>query len=247
MAIDFAQARRSFEANALEVERLLTFDRLIVEVAVDALRQIEEALEQRHLHSVLPVVRNRASILSNVAQSESLRPQYAAMFNQCVVLLVSYFGAAVHTLFRQGVVAALMVDADVPAATEELKVSWRSVAKTEGDREAIFADLLIAQHDISFQDMQSIRRAFEQNLEIQVERSADTNDIIVGQAIHPSLWLLVLVGLGDRRRRHFVKMGQRVVAVVVLDGIEVGERLLVGGFVPLVRLLKIPQPHHPTL
>ena len=97
MAIDFAQTRHSFEANALEVERLLTFDRLIVEVAVDALRQIEEALEHRHLHSVLPVVRNRASILSNIAQSESLRPQYAAMFNQCVVLLVSVFwGGSSH-------------------------------------------------------------------------------------------------------------------------------------------------------
>lgn len=107
MELTFDDTARSFSANALEVDRLLTFDSLIIDVAVDALKQIEAALEDRNLHSVLPLVRNRATLLSNVAESESLRPQYAAMFNQCVVLLVSYFGAAAHTLFRQGVAAAL--------------------------------------------------------------------------------------------------------------------------------------------
>jgi hypothetical protein len=182
MSVDFKKLVRSFAANTLEVERLLTFDRLIIEVAVDGLGHIERALEERHLHSFVGIVRNRALLLSNVAESESLRPQYAAMFNQCVVLLVSYFGSAVHSLFRQGVAAALAAGADVPAATEELKVSWRGVAQVEGDREAMFADLLIAQHDISFQDMQSIRRAFDKNLNIRMERTAHANNIIVGQA-----------------------------------------------------------------
>jgi hypothetical protein len=46
----------------------------------------------------------------------------------------------------------------------------------------MFADLLIAQHDISFQDMQSIRRAFEKHLDVRIERDAGLNDIIMGQA-----------------------------------------------------------------
>jgi hypothetical protein len=113
MELTFDDTARSFSANALKVDRLLTFDRLIIDVAIDGLRQIEATLEDRNLHSVIPVVRNRAALLSNVAESESLRPQYAAMFNQCVVLLVSYFGAAAHTLFRQGVAAALAAGANV--------------------------------------------------------------------------------------------------------------------------------------
>jgi hypothetical protein len=145
-------------------------------------KRIETELEDRNLHSVLPVIRNRAAILSNVADSESLRPQYAAMFNQSIVLLVSYFGAAAHTLFRQGVAVALAAGANVPAATDELKVSRRAVAQAEGDREVMFADLLIAQYDISFQDMQSIRRAFEKHLGVGLQRSASVNDIILGQA-----------------------------------------------------------------
>ncbi|MBA3886540.1 MAG: hypothetical protein H0X67_12545 [Acidobacteria bacterium] len=182
MELTFADTARSFSANALEVERLLTFDRLIIDVAVGGLKHIEAALEERNLHSVLPVVQHRATMLSNIAVSGSLRPQYAAMFNQCVVLLVSYFGAAAHTLFRQGVAAALTTGADVAAAKDELKISWRAVSQAESDREVMFAGLLIAQYNISFQDMQSIYRAFEKHLGVTLERSAGLNDIIMGQA-----------------------------------------------------------------
>lgn len=179
---DFDKAAKSFAANAAEVERLLDFDRLIIDVAVDGLKHVERELEKRNLHSVIGVVQGRATILLNVKTSDSLRPQFEAMFNQCVVLLVSYFGSAVHTLFRQGVRAALSVGAPVPAAHEELKVSWKAVAQAEGDRQAMFADLLIAQHNISFQDMQSISRAFKNQLGIEIVRSGNTNDIVLGQA-----------------------------------------------------------------
>jgi hypothetical protein len=182
MGNSFQGTAEAFAQNAQEVERLLTFDRLIIDVAVEGLKHIEAALEEKNINSVVHVVRNRARLLSNIAESQSLQPYYAAMFNQCVVLLVSYFGAATHTLFRQGVSAALAAGATVSAASEELKVSWRAVAQAEGDREAMFADLLIAQHDISFQDMQSIRRAFEKHLGVPIERTEGANNIIMGQA-----------------------------------------------------------------
>ena len=86
---------------------------------------------------------------------------------------MSYCGAAAHTLFCQGVAAALGPGANVSAATEDLKVSWRVVAQAERDREAMFADLLIAQHDISVLDMQSIRRAFAKHLGVLLDRSLD--------------------------------------------------------------------------
>jgi hypothetical protein len=117
-----------------------------------------------------------------VKDAASLRPQFEAMFNQCVVLLVSYFGSTAHALFRQGVAAALTSGADVPASREELKVSWRGVAQSEGKRETLFANLLIAQHDVSFQDMQSITRSFKNHLGVDLPRSVDINNIILGQA-----------------------------------------------------------------
>ena len=56
------------------------------------------------------------------------------------------------------------------------------LATAEGNAEALFADLVVAQKDISFQDMQSIARAFRDLSTVEVGRSDDTHDVILGQA-----------------------------------------------------------------
>ena len=175
-------AIEAFRRNGQAVERLLDFDHVILEVAVQGLRELEQQLDDRNLHSALPLVRNRAALLENLKVSDSLRPQYEAIFNQCVVLLVAYFASAPHTLFRESVAAALTINADVPATTEQLKMSWRTVVEAEDEKAQMFAELLIAHHDISFQDMQSVSRAFSTHLKIDPPRFTATNDIIVGQA-----------------------------------------------------------------
>jgi hypothetical protein len=138
------------------------------------------------VHSDVKMLQNRLLMLTNI-QKGSMAAQYQAMFNQCVVLLVSYFDSALHTLFRQGVATALAAGAEVPAAEENLKISWRTVSEAEGDREFLFADLLISQHDISFQDMKSIGRAFKEQLKIEIPRIPETNNVILGQAARHAL------------------------------------------------------------
>jgi hypothetical protein len=182
MASSIDRALQSFRQNADAVERLLEFDHVVLDVAVTGLRELENQLESKNLHSALPLVRNRAALLENLKHADSLRPQYEAIFNQCVVLLVSYFSSAQHTLFRDAVVTALELSATVPAASEELKISWMAVIQAESDQAEMFAELLIAQHDISFQDMQSVSRAFAKHLQINVEKTLDVNDIILGHA-----------------------------------------------------------------
>jgi hypothetical protein len=182
MDFGFDRAVETFHTNTKVVEQLLDFGNLIVDTAVGGLREVEGQLEQRNQHNAVTLVRNRADLLAQVKQGDSLRPHYEVMFNQCVVLLVSHFGSSVHELFRRGVEGSLKVGADVPAAKQELKVSWSSVAQSEEKPESLFANLLIAQQDISFQDMQSIGRAFKSHLHVEIDRSGDVNDIILGQA-----------------------------------------------------------------
>lgn len=173
----------AFERNVESVYRLVEFDKIILDVAVQALRQVASELEEKHnLHNAASLISNRAKLLANIKTADSLRPNYESMFNQCVVLLVSYFGSSLHDLLRHGIVAALRKGIDLPAARLELKVSWRVLDLAEGEIEARIADLLISQNDISFQDMQSIGRAFSQNLGVSMERTQDSNNVILGQA-----------------------------------------------------------------
>jgi hypothetical protein len=173
---------KSFDYNVASVFQLVDFDHVIIDFAVDGLRMLARDLEDRGVNTAVMMVTNRAAMLENVKNADSLRPQYEQMFNQCVVLLVSYFGSAIHRIFREGVIAALKTEALVPVTDEELRVSWRGLERADGEREAIFADVLVAQKDISFQDMQSISRAFRELLDVSVERNAHTDNIILGQA-----------------------------------------------------------------
>ena len=173
---------KSIEHNIALVRSLLKFDKDIVDVAVGALDAAVRDLEERKLRSATTPLVNRAQRLKNLATNESLRPQYEAVFNQCVVLLVSYFSSGLHTLLRVSIIMALRLHRDLPVHRQTLEVSWRSLERSEGGREAIFTDLLIAQLKISFQDMKSISRAFRDCLDVMVERDLHTDNIIIGQA-----------------------------------------------------------------
>jgi hypothetical protein len=182
VASPFAPLLQSFKANVQTVDRLLDFDRVIIETAVEGLQELADNLGKLGSRSAAKTVSNRAQLLANIKKADSLRPQYETMFNQCVVLLVSHFASAVHALCRHGIIVALSKGTNVPVITQELKLSWRAIAEAETEREGLFADLLISQQDISFQDMQSISRAFKDHLNIQLKRSVDTNNVILGQA-----------------------------------------------------------------
>jgi hypothetical protein len=176
-------AARVFKQNVASVLELLQFDRDIINTAVGGLKSTADELEDRHhLRSVAIGLRNRAAMLDRVSESDSLRPKYATMFNHCVVLLVSYFDSGLHDVFRSALIYCLRSNVDVPARAAKLEVSWRALEQGDDQRERIFADLFVAQKDISFQDMQSVVRAFKDAMGVTLERSAHTDNVILAQA-----------------------------------------------------------------
>jgi hypothetical protein len=217
----FAVIADGFSVNLKAVDRLLDFDRVIIDVAVEGLQELAVELEQQHSRRrAATTIRNRAKLLTNIKSANSLRPQYETIFNQCVVLLISYFTSAIHTLFRQGIVIALSKGADVPVMSEELKLSWRTMAQSEAEREAVFADLLVTQQNISFQDMQSISRAFKEHLNIQLKRSVDTNNIILGQAARH-----VIVHAGSIIDKKMIRQVAGCIPRTLKQELELGDRL----------------------
>lgn len=216
----WAVVAASVYRNIDTVLRLLTFDRDIVDVAVDVLRSVVDALEEKQLHSLTTRVANRAEALATLSANESLKPQYDAMFNQCVVLLVSYFGSGLHQLFRVSAAEALRRRAELPVRDAKLTVSWRSLEAEETDREALFADLLLAKEDISFQDMGSTTRAFADHLSVNVQRGAVTDNIILGQAARHAI-----VHAGARVDQRMVNQLRNVRARTLKPEVLVGEVL----------------------
>jgi hypothetical protein len=180
--VPLQEAVDTFKRNAASVFGLIDFDRAVLEFAIDSLNNLVGQLEALGSNNASRTVGNFVQVLGNVRQNDSLRPKYETIYNQCVVLLVSYFGAAVHTVFTEAIGTAFAGAHSVPAASHEVKLTWRDLRRDDLPLGEVLAELIVAQRDISFQDMQSITRAFKDNLAVELDRDIVTNDIILGQA-----------------------------------------------------------------
>ena len=65
---------------------------------------------------------------------------------------------------------------------EEFRLTLRDLKDFNFAVREVAPDFLIQSKDISFQDMQSIARAFKTYLEIEIRKDQAVNDIILGQA-----------------------------------------------------------------
>jgi len=172
----------AFKKHVISVEKLMNFDRDVLEFAINAIDELQVKLVQHHqLNNPSLTAERTLQILRGYREHDSLRPRYTTIFNQALVLLVSYFGSSVHDLFRQGIASALMRGSDSALLREQIKISFRDLRDADFQLKELAPDLLVQAKDISFQDMQSIARSFKEYLDITIDRSEDLNDIILAQ------------------------------------------------------------------
>jgi hypothetical protein len=139
----------------------MRFDRDVLDFTMGVLGNLEHQLGD---HGASRTVARTRKVLQGIRDHDSLRSRYQTICNQALVLLVSYFASAVADLFRQGVAAELERGNESPLLKEEIHISFRELVEADYDVEDIAPNLLIQTKDISFQDMKSISRAFQDHL-----------------------------------------------------------------------------------
>ena len=174
-----------YDSNLRSIQRLMRFDRIVVEAVVELLERLYSDLEGRS-NLAQNTVKNHLDAAKNIRTNDSVRVYYDTMLNQCVVLVVSHFGSAIHDALRFGIREALKHGAKFAVGKQEIKAKmnelWATLDVDASRRADELADILIAQHQVSFQDMQSINRAFADYLGVATPQGAVLNDIIIGQA-----------------------------------------------------------------
>lgn len=164
-----------FKAHVQSVELLMNFDRDVLDVAISALKDLKGRLNALGIDNPRLTAENTLVALQGIRENDSLRPRYETIFNQALVLLVSYFASSVHDLFSKALAIVISDGRDLPVLGEEFKVSVRDLKEVQRDFNVVAPQLLINAKDISFQDMQSIARAFKAYLGIQIDRDAYVN------------------------------------------------------------------------
>ena len=172
----------NFRKHLESVRKLMNFDRDLIDFALQMVGDLRDRLRNAGFDNPLLNADGTLTALKQVRQNDSLRPRYETIFNQSLVLLVSYFASTMHELFADALRIAALTDEDSALFREEVKLSIRELRDSAVDFPSALPDILIKAKDISFQDMQSIGRAFSSYVNLSVPRDSSTNDIIMAQA-----------------------------------------------------------------
>jgi hypothetical protein len=172
-----------FNLNVKSVYELVNFDRTVLDLAISV---VSSSMNNDYRQNRLQrnAVENPVQALKNIRDHDSLRSKYQVVFNQCLVLLVSYFGSTINNLFNSYLTEFLKLGLtpDTCGKEEIIKVSLAELETLNYDVLGNIGELVISSKNISFQDMQSIARAFRDWLGYEPPKDQNVNNIIVGQA-----------------------------------------------------------------
>jgi len=160
----------------------MRFDDMVLEYIIVPMQRLAERQTTGRIMNPRHRVDRLLGMVKGIKQNASLRPRYAAMYNQCLVLLVSYFASATRSLFIDAVVASIDSGASDDLLDAEVRLTPRDVREGSGTTSQILAEAIADAKEMSFQDMQSVDRAFRRYFGVTLEKGQMINDIIVGQA-----------------------------------------------------------------
>jgi len=203
----YAAIATSFSENAEGVERLIDFDRDVIDLMIASLEGLKKDVPLP-MHSFNGRIDRLIHIISGIRDHESLKSKYGTVCNQAVVLLVSHFASVLGDLFRNAVSESLDSENNDAILDEDLKLTFREIKDKNWNIRGSAGDLLIAKKDLTFQDMQSTVKAFDHYIGVQIERDQRVNNIILGQAarhviVHAS------ARVTDRMVKQLVKVSPR--------------------------------------
>jgi len=151
-------------------------------LAIGQLERVKQSQDTGKITNPRHRVDGVITLLRRIRQHDSLAPHFDAINNQSLVLLVSYFAAALRDFYRIAVDLILETAPPQHLLAEDLKVTVADLLRTQDDPRSQIADLLIDKKDLSFQDMQSTTRAFEELTGFKVDKDPVVHDIIAAQA-----------------------------------------------------------------
>jgi hypothetical protein len=174
----------AFRTNVAHIKELLELDQLILRIPIRLLESVQQAQEKVKPRLDNPNIRVEKAlhVLRTIRDNDSVAPRLQVVRNQCVVLLVSHFTSGVRSILL-GRLARSLQSGEIPeVAYEPLALSASDILALGSDPSHGLAEAIVRRKDVSFQDMKSIARALDELLGIQVERTAEVNDLVVAMS-----------------------------------------------------------------
>jgi hypothetical protein len=209
-----------FRGNLDGVAKLINFDRDVLDLTVQQITVFHKRLKAQGIDNPDLNGEKTLQIVSGIRKHDSLRPRFATIFNQAVVLLVSYFASALGDIFRYGVAIRLERGTAGKLLEEEIKLTFGELRDRDWTLKEAAPDLLIAKKDLSFQDMGATHRAFDQYLGVSGTQDRRVNNIIMAQACRH-----VIVHAGAMVSERLVRQVAKAVPRDLKPDVRAGDRI----------------------
>jgi len=175
-----SQILNNFKQNVRKVEELRKFDEILLE-SITSLVQVYK--DQATIHSTQTKLDKLLLSIKNIKSNGSLKENYRTINNQCVVLLVSYFGSTIGEVFRKSFSLALEKSKSDTFADTVLKLTVNEIKSVASAHENLnLGDVFIKQKNINLQDMKSVVDVFDSCFKSKMDKDEMVNNIIVSQA-----------------------------------------------------------------
>jgi len=176
-----------FNQHIASVNKLMNFDRIVLDFCIESIKRLDERIknnEEIKVTNVYLLPTSTIQTLEGIKENDSLRNQYESIFNQCLVLLVSYFSTICKEIFTKSIDYISLHDKQYfTPIKEDIKLSFEEISKYDFNLSGNLGQVIVDKKNISFQDMQSIVRSFEKYLLIeQPGKDNRINNIILAQA-----------------------------------------------------------------
>lgn len=172
-----------FNANLDEVRGLMAFDQVILDFATNSLANLERDLKENDkLAGAAAKIQKTKVAIEQVSKHGSLAPKYAQMHNQCLVLLVSYFGSALKELYSYGIDALVNSDVESDALDETINLSLRDVSEIVRGKESSYGNIIAQKRSVEFHEIGSCIEELREVFGVSLADHQITNDIGFAQA-----------------------------------------------------------------
>ncbi len=187
----FTDIINTFNQNQESVKQLMNFDQFILDLCILHLEALDKKLRSNNEIKITNKVflpSNTIRALKGIRKNNSMSIHYESIYNQSLVLSISYFTSTLQIIFRESINYACCCCPELLSAkNDDIKITFNELKKYQFDLSDNLGDLIIKKKGISFQDMKSTVRTFKDFLNVNCERDMHMNNIIFAQASRHSI------------------------------------------------------------
>ncbi|MFA6176187.1 MAG: hypothetical protein WC765_06385 [Phycisphaerae bacterium] len=153
----------NFQKNTERVKELLRIDKLMQDIYIRALESVERRITDADFiktHPLLKPLQSGIANLKTIRKHESSSSYYEIVYNQSVVLLVSYFESTLEDLFTN-ILFIKISDGTLNYPTNKIiKLNLKQLCELITNHEKI-PEVWLSQNEINFQNINNVESTFK--------------------------------------------------------------------------------------